>query len=394
MNTVLLQKIYGVCHLPVAVYHKNERLFQTPLEFQSIFDQEKELLERIAGLTQQENTPVLFQEDERIYYGAVGDREGNIYVWGPASRNPVDEALRLSYRHSHRLKKDAVLHRMEPKELVAVLSLLAYELTGDNFGDKDIRLVSRDENVDHWNQLADEEAYLLEQSEVERDHNSVEYENRLLQIVRSGDVAAMEKMLNSGDVLENEHVGVVAQKAVKQAEYLVVALITMISRAAAAEGLGVEKAYGLADIYMQRLERCRDGAEMYALAARAEYEFTKMVQEIKESGHRVLYIEQCKAYIAKNLRRPIQVGDIAPAIGINRSYLARRFSESEGITIQKYIMRERCIHAANMLRFSEYSIALIAEYFCFSSQSHFGKIFKEFYGMTPKEYRNQNQELV
>ena len=59
------------------------------------------------------------------------------------------------------------------------------------------------------------------------------------------------------------------------------------------------------------------------------------------------------------------------------------------MTLQQYVIRERCAHAANMLKYSDYSISLIAEYFCFSTQSHFGRVFKEYSGMTPLEYRNR-----
>lgn len=86
----------------------------------------------------------------------------------------------------------------------------------------------------------------------------------------------------------------------------------------------------------------------------------------------------------------MNVSDIAPCIGISRTYLAHKFKEVEGITVQQYIMRERCEHAANLLKYSDYPISLIAEYFCFSSQSYFGKCFKEVYGVSPKKYRAIN----
>ena len=61
------------------------------------------------------------------------------------------------------------------------------------------------------------------------------------------------------------------------------------------------------------------------------------------------------------------------------------------VEIQQYVMQERCRHAANLLKYSKYPISIIAEYFCFSSQSHFGRQFRLYYGMTPNEYRRQNQ---
>ena len=60
------------------------------------------------------------------------------------------------------------------------------------------------------------------------------------------------------------------------------------------------------------------------------------------------------------------------------------------MTLQQYVLKERCRHAANLLRHTDYPISLIAEYFCFSSQSHFGKAFKDYSGMTPKEYRDRH----
>ena len=192
----------------------------------------------------------------------------------------------------------------------------------------------------------------------------------------------------SGGEFDPDHMGRMARRPQKQQEYICVVLITLISRAAADGGMDREAAYSLADVYLQRLENCRTEGEILALNIQAQREFTAGVHMAREARSRLSYIEACKAYIAANLRRPFRVGDIAPAIGVNRSYLARRFSEAEGLTIQQYISRERCAHAAGLLKFSDYPISIIAEYFCFSSQSHFGRAFKFWHGMTPREYRN------
>ena len=43
------------------------------------------------------------------------------------------------------------------------------------------------------------------------------------------------------------------------------------------------------------------------------------------------------------------------AIGLGRTYLSRLFHQSEGVTVQQYIQREKCRHAARMLQYSDYT---------------------------------------
>ena len=394
MEEAILKKICKICNIPISVYDNQIPVFNYPENNKFVLNEKTETFQFIDKVTKDPKIPVLLLEDENIFFGAVKNSNNQMILLGPVSRNPVNEAISLKYRHKHRLGQEFMINRMEIRTLAEILSFLVFLETGEEIPIEMVQIASQNESTFHWNSLAEEEQYQLEQSEIEWDHNSIEYENRLLQIVRDGDIDAMNGIVYGTDNIDSEHVGIVAKNATKQAEYLIVTLISLIARAAAQGGMRQEKAYSLADIYLQRLEKSKSIEEMYAIASRAEYEFTLNVRQAKEERSNVLYIEQCKEYIAKNLRKPIQVGDIAPVLGINRSYLARRFSEVEGITIQNYIMKERCAHAANMLKFSNYSIALIAEYFCFSSQSHFGRNFKQFYSMTPKEYRNKHHQTL
>ena len=392
MKEVEIKKISKICGVPVSVYNNQILMFQYPDYNELIIS--AEMFKTVEKAISNHKVPFLILEDENIFFGAMESRQNQWIILGPVSRKTVSEALQLEYCHRHHLGQDFILKRMEMKTLAEVLSYFTYLDTGQELDSELIQIATVNEAAFQWNSEADQEEYQLEQSEIEWDHNSIEYEHHMLKIVREGDIEAMKKIIHGIDDLGAEHIGIVAEKATKQAEYLIVTLIALISRTAVEGGMSNEKAYGLADIYLRRLEKIKSVSEMYFLASKAQYEFTLNVRQAKEEKSNVLYVEQCKEYIAKNLRKPIQVGDIASVIGFNRSYLSRRFSEVEGITIQKYIMRERCIHAANMLKFSNYSISIIAEYFCFSSQSHFGKIFREFYEMTPKEYRNKYQRTI
>ena len=75
---------------------------------------------------------------------------------------------------------------------------------------------------------------------------------------------------------------------------------------------------------------------------------------------------------------------------MNPSYLSRFFSEKEGITLQQYIQREKIRTASNLLKYSDRSIADIAQYMGFQSQSSFSRVFKRWQAVTPLEYRDHN----
>jgi AraC-like DNA-binding protein len=82
------------------------------------------------------------------------------------------------------------------------------------------------------------------------------------------------------------------------------------------------------------------------------------------------------------------ISDLAQELGVSKEYLSAIFKETTGICLSDYIMKNKVALARNMLIYSEYSISSIASYLGFSSQSHFGKVFKKYEHMTPKEYRN------
>ncbi|MFR8019983.1 MAG: helix-turn-helix domain-containing protein [Mediterraneibacter gnavus] len=75
-------------------------------------------------------------------------------------------------------------------------------------------------------------------------------------------------------------------------------------------------------------------------------------------------------------------------MGVSESHLSRIFKKETGESIQKYSMHMRIERAENLLKYSEASLTEISEYLCFSSQSHFGKVFKVYKNMTPKQYRD------
>ena len=159
-------------------------------------------------------------------------------------------------------------------------------------------------------------------------------------------------------------------------------------------GVVPEEAYSLSDSYIQKIEKCRDIPAVFHLFYAAEYEYARMVKELKEQKEGTLekdknpHINKCKDYIFSHLHGRISIQEIADALGLNAAYLSELFHECEKVTLTEYIRREKINLAKNLLIYSRYSYSEISTYLGFSSQSHLGKYFKSSTGMTMRQYRN------
>lgn len=67
----------------------------------------------------------------------------------------------------------------------------------------------------------------------------------------------------------------------KKIEYYVIVWIALISRAAIEGGLRPEISLTLSDVYMRKVEACKDTQGLMMIGAKAQLEFTKCVQEAK-----------------------------------------------------------------------------------------------------------------
>jgi len=99
--------------------------------------------------------------------------------------------------------------------------------------------------------------------------------------------------------------------------------------------------------------------------------------------------EKIRAYILQNLRNPdLDISRIAADLGCSRRYLYRAF-EGEPTTIADFIWQMRLSRSCEDLRRGHGTITDVAYSWGFSSSAHFSTIFKESFGMTPREYRNK-----
>jgi AraC-like DNA-binding protein len=92
-------------------------------------------------------------------------------------------------------------------------------------------------------------------------------------------------------------------------------------------------------------------------------------------------------YVRGNLASNISVAELAGLTQMSPSYFARVFRASFGVTPYRFVMQERVEGAKGMLASGKLSASQIATAFGFASQSHFVKVFRQFTGATPKQYK-------
>ena len=218
-------------------------------------------------------------------------------------------------------------------------------------------------------------------------HNSYMREKRQLEFIRQGDIEGVRK---STDEPMQGPVGILAKEPLQSRKYVAVCAMAVYARAAIDGGVLSDDAFAAGDSWAMKIDEATSEEEIDQYGAEMPVFFAQMVKDQKlrnkkEQGNRL--VEQCKKYVFQHMHEKISVRGIAEALYVNPDYLSDLFSKKVGMTIKQYISQEKVNLSKNLLIYSPYDCKSIANYLGFSSQSHFGKVFREHTGMTPNEYR-------
>lgn len=102
-----------------------------------------------------------------------------------------------------------------------------------------------------------------------------------------------------------------------------------------------------------------------------------------------VYTEQAIRYIEKEYMYDITVVDIAKQIGITRSYLAKCFNNTINMSPKQYIIKYRMEKACELLKTTNLNITETAEAVGYSNSLTFSKAFKNYFGVSPAEWRHR-----
>lgn len=92
-------------------------------------------------------------------------------------------------------------------------------------------------------------------------------------------------------------------------------------------------------------------------------------------------------------RKKVKLSEkLAETLHLNYDSLSEMFSNSEGITLEKYTITKRIEKVIELLMYSNRSLTEISHQLGFSSINHLSKQFKEIVGLSPSHYRKLKKE--
>lgn len=100
-------------------------------------------------------------------------------------------------------------------------------------------------------------------------------------------------------------------------------------------------------------------------------------------------IQQILKFIHQHYSEHFTISTIAENLGYSESYLYKVIKEDFPITLNEYILQYRLKQAVEkIIQHPDYPLSQIAEQVGFSDYKYFGKVFKKYFHISPKELKN------
>ena len=220
-------------------------------------------------------------------------------------------------------------------------------------------------------------------------HRELESELPFYQAIADGNLEYVTENIKQGSFSNPEGMGKLSENPLQNLRYHFVVTMALITRYIIHAGMEQEKAYGLSDFYILKMDKLKTTADIAALHDDMCLDICNQMKAIRSSSVLSKPIVLCLDYIYNNIHSRITIKELADYLELSESYLSKLFSKEMGMALSEYILNLKIEKAKNLLQYSDYSIVDISQYLSFSSQSHFIQVFKKSCGLTPHKYRMQ-----
>ena len=122
---------------------------------------------------------------------------------------------------------------------------------------------------------------------------------------------------------------------------------------------------------------------------------TAACEDLRESSDKnTVFLRNIEAYIADHHQdSQLSPQQIADHFDVSANYLPRKFQLLSGTSLNSYILQVRMQHAAKLLLENKLPISEITLQVGIENESYFYKLFKKYYGCTPKEFKSRQKGM-
>jgi AraC-like DNA-binding protein len=175
---------------------------------------------------------------------------------------------------------------------------------------------------------------------------------------------------------------------IRQARYSYIAFISILNRTVIETGVPSEEILQLSDLYIQRMDTMDSAEEIGQLRLETGIHYCRKVMSYKGYDAYSPVTRKCCNYIREHLYEKIRMEDLSSTAALNQRSLSIYFKKDTGMSVSDYINAMRMEEAKLLLKNTNQSLAWISEALQYSSQSYFGRKYKNTFGITPQKDRD------
>ena len=223
-------------------------------------------------------------------------------------------------------------------------------------------------------------------------------EKALYYYVSAGDVQRIDEYVaasvdtaNLAPEADTGIVGDVSDNPLLSAKYLLIAGVTLATRAAIDGGLAEHIAYSISDGFLRHMDKLTDIKKINLLSNKALRALTYAVRDYRFRNCS-LVTKTCCDYILRHLHDNIRMQTLADLTHKTPNYISDLFQKEMGMRPTIFIRERKLEYAKALLETTDLAVSAISDLLAFPSTSTFISYFSKKYGTTPLQYRNKRTD--
>ena len=389
----IAQLVHTNFNIPLFIFNNKSKKIVAigDFSFSPIVDSEEQFIERLIEPNNRQDVPSLHITNYLETFILLNISSEEIFILGPFTNFQLTESsinnlmrdfnIPLS-QQAEMMNYYSQLELLNQKQIIALCSLVYFLIYQKPLDSDYVR--------EQIFVLDDREKMEIEQTV--RD-NRLEYafhldykiEQKIWQYVKEG---KKEKLMEHLESIDMDTLSVLSKKShIRNMKNQVIIYIALATRAAIEGGLYPEIAYAMNDVSIQKVEETEELQKIFFIGDSLVFDLIDRMNENKVSMYSKP-VNMCKNYIFNHIFDPITIQELADLVHLNPVYLSQLFKKETSKPLGKYIQEMKLTEAGKLLVQTDYAIAEICMMLQFNSQSHFTSLFKQFTGITPKQYRS------